>query len=146
MIKSLANSSILYSASSSFVALSGNTDLLLHSSNQTPAASQESEQRSVRDGDENSSEDGTSETVKKRKAGETLREQSECEPQNDKKDDEEEPINHLLEVRIVSWHHMHVYETFCKALYHVAVIFSTDMALLIFLIDTEISRNQCSLF
>ena len=74
-IKSLANTSISYSACSSFAALSGNTDLQLHSSSQTPAEAQKSEERIVIDGEKNSTEDG--QNVKKREEGKTLHEESE---------------------------------------------------------------------
>lgn len=56
----------------------------MSSSSQTPAARQESEERSVNGADENSTD----------------------ELQTDEEDDEEEPIDHLLEVKLVSEHHV----------------------------------------
>ena len=56
-IKSLARSSIVYSACSSFAALSGNSDLHLHSTNQrAPEGSEESEEESESDEDEDEEE------------------------------------------------------------------------------------------
>ena len=96
-IKSLANTCISYSACSSFAALSGNTDLQLHSSSQTPAEAQKSEERIVIDGEMNSTEDG--QNVKKREEGKTLHEESEDALQCNEEDDKEEPIDHLLKVK-----------------------------------------------
>ena len=56
-IKSLARSSIVYSACSSFTALSGNSDLHLHSTSQIAAEeSEESEDESESDEDEDEEE------------------------------------------------------------------------------------------
>ena len=79
-IKSLAGSSIAYSACSSFTALSGNSDLHLHSIGQRAAVHSESEESDL-EGSEESDE-------------------SEDESDIDEGDDKEhrEPIDHLLKV------------------------------------------------
>ena len=77
-IKSLARSSIVYSACSSFAALSGNSDLHLHSTGQKTAVHLEKEE-SVGEG----------------------REESEDRSNSDEENEKEhrEPIEHLLKVR-----------------------------------------------
>ena len=77
-IKSLSRSSIVYSACSSFAALSGNSDLHLHSTGQKTALHLEREE-SVSQGSE----------------------ESEDESDSDEEDEKEhrEPIEHLLKVR-----------------------------------------------
>ena len=72
------SSSIPYSACSSFAALSGNSDLKLHSSSGTAASYPESDERDTEVAKENV-------TV-----------------QLDEENEEEEPIDHLLEVKKVS--------------------------------------------
>ena len=80
-IKSLARSSIAYSACSSFAALSGNSDLHLHSTDQKTAFHWERWER------EESVGDGS--------------EENEDESDSDEEDEAEhrEPIEHLLKVR-----------------------------------------------
>ena len=73
----LVSSSIPYSACSSFAALSGNSDLKLHSSSGTAASYPESDERHTEVAKENV-------TV-----------------QLDEENEEEEPIDHLLEVKKV---------------------------------------------
>ena len=74
------SSSIPYSACSSFAALSGNSDLQLHSSSETAASYPESDERDVEVANENVT----------------------VELGNDEEDKEEERIDHLLEVKKVS--------------------------------------------
>ena len=85
-IKSLARSSISYSACSSFTALSGNSDLHLHSTSQRAAVHSESEESEE---SEESDWEGSEES-----------DESEDESDSDEKDDKEhrEPIDHLLKV------------------------------------------------
>ncbi|CAH3109022.1 unnamed protein product, partial [Pocillopora meandrina] len=80
VIKRLVSSSIPYSACSSFAALSGNSDLQLHSSSETAASYPESDERDVEVANENVT----------------------VELGNDEEDKEEERIDHLLEVKKVS--------------------------------------------
>ncbi|KAJ7386940.1 putative ATP-dependent RNA helicase ddx60 [Desmophyllum pertusum] len=101
IIKSLARSSILYSACSSFTALSGNSDLQLHSSSQSAAVTQEFEESSVGDEDKNSTEAGSSESDEKREDGETVNDESKDQLESDEEDDVEghrEQIDHLLKI------------------------------------------------
>ena len=82
-IKSLARSSIAYSACSSFTALSGNSDLHLHSTDQRAAAHTEREESSVGGGSEESEDKSESD-------------------EDEKEEDEKEyrePIEHLLKVK-----------------------------------------------
>ena len=88
------SSSIPYSACSSFAALSGNSDLQLHSSSKIAASYPESDERDVDVANENA-------TV-----------------ELDEGDKEEEPIDHLLEVRKVSQ-----YPTSIKILKNFSIIF-----------------------
>ena len=88
------SSSIPYSACSSFAALSGNSDLQLHSSRKTAASYPESDERDVDVANENA-------TV-----------------ELNEEDKEEEPIDHLLEVRKVSQ-----YPTSIKILKNFSVTF-----------------------
>ena len=88
------SSSIPYSACSSFAALSGNSDLQLHSSSKTEASYPESDKRDVDVANENA-------TV-----------------ELDEEDKGEEPIDHLLEVRKVSQ-----YPTSIKILKNFSIIF-----------------------
>ena len=83
-IKSLARSSIAYSACSSFAALSGNSDLHLHSTDQKTTVHWERWER------EESVADGS--------------EENEHESDSDEEDEAEhrEPIEHLLKVRQVT--------------------------------------------
>ena len=74
------SSSIPFSACSSFAALSGNSDLQLHSSSETAASYPESDERDVEVANENVT----------------------VELGNDEEDKEEERIDHLLEVKKVS--------------------------------------------
>ena len=74
------SSSIPYSACSSFAALSGNSDLRLHSSSETAASYPETDERDVEVANENVT----------------------VELGNDEEDKEEERIDHLLEVKKVS--------------------------------------------
>ena len=74
-IKSLARSSIAHSACSSFAALSGNSDLHLHSTDQKTAVHWEREE-SLGEGSEESEDESDSD-----------------------EEDEKEPIEHLLKVR-----------------------------------------------
>ena len=82
-IKRLARSSIVYSACSAFPALSGNSDLHLHSAGRKAAVHLEREE-SVNEGSEESEDESDSE-----------------EEEEDEEDEEEhrEPIEHLLKVR-----------------------------------------------
>jgi len=83
-IKRLARSSIVYSACSSFAALSGNSDLHLHSTGQKAAVHLEREE-SVGEGSEENEES-----------------EDESDTDSDEEEDEEEhrePIEHLLKVR-----------------------------------------------
>ena len=103
-IKSLASSSIAYSACSSFTALSGNSDLLLHSPSQTPAAHLEMEESRVDEGKKKSAENGSSKSDEKVEDGDNLNEEKEDHLESDEEDDGEvhrEPIDHLLKVKIV---------------------------------------------
>ena len=88
------SSSIPYSACSSFAALSGNSDLQLQSSRKTAASYPESDERDVDVANENA-------TV-----------------ELNEEDKEEEPIDHLLEVRKVSQ-----YPTSIKILKNFSVTF-----------------------
>ena len=78
-IKSLARSSVAYSACSSFTALSGNSDLHLHSTGQRASVHLEKRESSVGGGSE----------------------ESEDKYESDKEDEKEhrEPIEHLLKVK-----------------------------------------------
>lgn len=112
-IKSLARSSIVYSACSSFTALSGNSDLLLHSSSQNPAARIEMEESRVDEGNENSAENISSESDEKVEDGDTVNEEKEDQLESDEEDGGEvhrEPVDHLLKVKIVL---MHPIENIC---------------------------------
>ena len=77
VIEGLVSSSIPYSACSSFAALSGNSDLRLHSSSETAASYPESDESDVEVANENVT----------------------VELGNDEEDKEEERIDHLLEVK-----------------------------------------------
>ncbi|KAJ7386934.1 putative ATP-dependent RNA helicase ddx60 [Desmophyllum pertusum] len=101
IIKSLARSSILYSACSSFTALSGNSDLQLHSSGQNAAVSEKFEESSVCDEDKNSTEAGSSQSDEKREDGETVNDESKDQLESDEEDDVEghrKQIDHLLKI------------------------------------------------
>ena len=105
-IKSLAQSSILYSACSSFAALSGNSDLQLHASNQSASVGLEMEGSSATEGSKNS---GSGESDEGGEDDATGNKDDEEEPESDEEDDEEghrEPIDHLLKVTIFSSHHI----------------------------------------
>ena len=82
-IKSLARSSIAYSACSSFTALSGNSDLHLHSTDQRAAVHAEREESSVGGGSDES---------------EDKSEKDEDEKEEDEKE-HRDPIEHLLKVK-----------------------------------------------
>ena len=103
-IKSLARSSIVYSACSSFTALSGNSDLHLHSTRQNAAVHLEMEERSIDEGKKNSENNGSSESDEEREDDETVDDESEDESaESDEEEDEEEyrdPIEHLLKVKL----------------------------------------------
>ena len=86
-IKTLARSSIVFSACSSFAALSGNSDLHLHSTGRKTVVHLESEESSAGEGSEES-------------------EENEDESDSDEEEDDKgnrEPIEHLLTVRKVTF-------------------------------------------
>ena len=88
-IKSLVRSSIVYSACSSFAALSGNSDLHLHSTGRKTVVHLESEESSAGEGSE----------------------ESEDESDSDEEDDDKgnrEPIEHLLKVRKVTFIYFYI--------------------------------------
>ncbi|XP_078360874.1 putative ATP-dependent RNA helicase DDX60 isoform X2 [Oculina patagonica] len=100
-IKSLARSSILYSACSSFAALSGNTDLQLHSTNQTLAVHQEMKESSASKGNKNSAGHGNSKSGERGEDGKPVDKEIEDESESDEDEDEvghREPIDHLLKI------------------------------------------------
>lgn len=95
-MKCLKPSSIPYSACSSFTALSGNSDLQLHSTRQR-ASEQERNKSSVQQPIGESSKKGEDGEI------ENVHEKSKEEPKRDDKDEQEthrEPIGHLLKVKI----------------------------------------------
>ena len=95
IIKLLGRSSIMYSASSSFAALSGNSDLKLPSAFEEDDGDEEDE-----DDDEVSAdtEDANSDTTED-KTSDTDEESDEFEDEDEDEEDDVEPIDHLLKVK-----------------------------------------------
>lgn len=94
IIKSLGRSSIMYSASSSFAALSGNSDLKLPSSSQEDEEDEEDEDDDEVGAD---TEDASSDT-KEEKTSDSDEESNEFEDEDEDKGDNVEPVDHLLKV------------------------------------------------
>lgn len=94
-IKCLKPSSIPYAACSSFTALSGNSDLQLHSTRQSAGEQERNKSSTQQPIGENSNKDEDGEL-------ETVHQKSKEEPKRDDKDDQEthcEPIDYLLKVK-----------------------------------------------
>ena len=96
-IKNLGRFSIMYSACSSFAALSGNSDLKLHSPNQTTAEDAEVEE-------EENAPDTSSIEWEDSEIGSSEKSEDELESEEDDKEFHREPIDHLIQVKAVLLH------------------------------------------
>ena len=93
IIKTLGRSAIMYSACSSFAALSGNSDLQLHSAIQPEQDEEEEmEEGNAKDVDSNST---------KSESDEESDDELESEDEEDDVEYHREPINHLLKVKLL---------------------------------------------
>ena len=98
-IKNLGRFSVMYSACSSFATLSGNSDLKLHSPNQTTEEDAEVEkEENAQDTSSKEWEDSESESSEKI--------EDELESEEEDEEFHREPIDHLLQVKTVLLHAM----------------------------------------
>ena len=96
-IKNLGRFSIMYSACSSFAALSGNSDLKLHSPNQTTKEEAEVEEKE-------NSQDNSSVEWEDSESGSSKESADELESEEDDEEFHREPIDHLIQVKAVLLH------------------------------------------